>query len=129
MTEVMEGYYYTKTHEWVKKENGDLARIGLTDYAQHQLSDIAYVELPEVGEEFAKGDEIAVVESVKSSAETFSPISGEIKEVNSELEDSPELINESPYEAGWLVLMTIADEEEFSGLMDPEAYSGYLDTL
>ena len=125
----MEGYYYTKTHEWVKKENEGLARIGLTDYAQHQLSDIAYVELPEVGEEFAKGDEIAVVESVKSSAETFSPISGEIKEVNSELEDSPELINESPYEAGWLVLMTISNEEEFSELMDPEAYSRYLNTL
>ncbi|MCK4614541.1 MAG: glycine cleavage system protein GcvH, partial [Thermoplasmata archaeon] len=126
MTEVMEGYYYTKTHEWVKKENEGLARIGLTDYAQHQLSDIAYVELPEVGEEFAKGDEIAVVESMKSSSETFSPISGEIKEVNSELEDSPELINESPYEAGWLVLMTISNEEEFSELMDPEAYSRYL---
>lgn len=129
MTEVMQGYYYTKTHEWVKKEDNDTARIGLTDYAQHQLTDIAFVELPEVGDTLSRGDPLGVVESVKSSDEIMSPLTGEILEVNSVLEDSPERINESPYEAGWLAIMTIGDESDFRELMDSDAYHAYLGTL
>lgn len=128
MTEIKDGYYYTKTHEWIKKEN-DQARIGLTDYAQNQLTDIAYVELPGVGDHFDKGDELGVVESVKSSAEVMSPITCDVIEVNSELEDSPELINESPYEDGWLALLSIEDEAEIDELMTAEEYTAYLASL
>ncbi len=129
MAEVMDGYYYTKTHEWVKKEDDDTARIGLTDYAQHQLTDIAYVELPEVGETYAKGDPLGVVESVKSSDEIMSPLTGEVLDGNTELEDSPELINESPYESGWLVSMSISDATDFDELMDADTYRKYLETV
>ena len=128
MAEVMEGYYYTETHEWVKKEDG-IARIGLTDYAQDQLTDIAYVELPEVGNDYPMGEPLGVVESVKSSDEIMSPLTGEVVEANTELEDSPELINESPYEKGWLCAMTISDESEFDNLMDTDSYRKYLETM
>ncbi len=128
MTEIKDGYYYTKTHEWVKRED-DQARIGLTDYAQHQLTDIAYVELPGVGDEFEKGDELGVVESVKSSAEVMSPITGKVLEVNSELEDSPELINESPYDDGWLALLSIEDDAEIDELMTTEEYTVFVASL
>jgi glycine cleavage system H protein len=128
MAEVMDGFYYTKTHEWVKKEDDDTARIGLTDYAQHQLTDIAYVELPEVGEDYPKGEPLGVVESVKSSDEIMSPISGEVLEANTDLEDSPELINQSPYKDGWLVVMTVSDADDFDELMDSETYKKYLET-
>jgi len=128
MAEVMDGFYYTKTHEWVKKEDDDTARLGLTDYAQHQLTDIAYVELPEVGEEFEKGDPLGVVESVKSSDEIMSPVSGEVLDANTELEDTPELINQSPYEKGWLCTMSVNDMADFDELMDSETYKKYLET-
>ena len=129
MTEVMEGYYYTKTHEWVKKESDNQARIGLTDYAQHQLTDIAYVEHPVIGDSFSKGDPLGVVESVKSSDEILSPLTGDVLDTNGELEDSPEMINESPYELGWLILMTYSDESEFSELMTADDYRKYLETV
>lgn len=129
MTEVMEGYYYTKSHEWVKKVDETKARIGLTDYAQNQLTDIAYVELPEEGTNFPKGEPLGIVESVKSSDEIMSPFSGDVLEVNSQLEDSPELINESPFEEGWLVEMTISDPSELDELMDADSYTSYLATL
>ena len=129
MTEVLDGYYYTKTHEWVKKEDGSRAKIGLTDHAQEQLTDIAYVELPEVGEEFSRGDELGVVESVKSSDEILSPLTGKVTDANTELEDSPEMINESPYEDGWLAEIAYTIEEEFDDLMNAEEYTSYLDSL
>jgi len=129
MTEVMEGYHYTKSHEWVNKENENQVKIGLTDYAQDQLTDIAYVELPEVGDKFAKGDPLGVVESVKSSDEILSPISGEVIDTNTDLEDSPEQINESPYEQGWLVLMSLENESDLGELMIADQYREYLATL
>ena len=129
MVEIKDGYYYTITQEWVKKMDDGTARIGLTDYAQDQLTDIAYVELPEVGEEYPKGEPLGIVESVKSSDEVMSPITGEVTEVNSELEDSPEMINESPYEKGWLCTIMIADESEFDELMDTDAYRKLMETL
>lgn len=125
----MDGLYYTRSHEWVKREGEDQVRIGLTDYAQHQLTDIAYVELPEVGTSFSKGEALGVVESVKSSDEIISPISGEVLEINSQLDDSPELINESPYEQGWLVVISIRNESEFTDLMTADQYREYLDSL
>ena len=128
MTEIRDGIYYTKTHEWVKKENGT-ARIGLSDYAQHQLTDVAYVELPGVGEEFKKGDPLGVIESVKSSSEIYSPLSGVVKEVNTELEDSPELVNESPYDDGWLVVFGEINDEDFQELMSAGEYRKYLESL
>ena len=129
MAEVMDGYYYTKTHEWVKKEDDNTARIGLTDYAQNQLTDIAYVELPEVGEDFAKGDPLGIVESVKSSDEIMSPLTGEVTDANTQLEDSPELINGSPYEDGWLVILSYSEESEFDELMDSDTYRKYMETV
>jgi len=128
MTEIQADCKYTKTHEWLKVENGS-ARVGLSDYAQEHLTDIVYVELPEVGDEATAGEVLGVVESVKAAEDFYSPVSGEVLEVNEELEDSPEFINESPYNKGWLVLIRISDESELEDLMDTEAYREYLDSL
>ena len=128
MAEVRDGIYYTKTHEWVKKEDGT-ARIGLSDHAQHELTDVAYVELPGIGEEIGKGRKLGIIESVKSSSEIYSPVSGVVKEVNTELEDSPELVNESPYDDGWLVVLEDISEGDFGDLMNAEEYRKYLETL
>jgi len=129
MTEIPDGLHFTKTHEWVKKEEGGRVRIGLSDYAQEQLTDIAYVELPEVGADFDKGDNLGVVESVKSSDDVLSPVTGTVSDTNTELEDSPELINESPYDEGWLVVMTVEDEGDLGDLMSSDDYTAYLDSL
>jgi glycine cleavage system H protein len=129
MTEVMDGYYYTKTHEWVSKESDNQVKIGLTDYAQDQLTDIAYVELPDVGDRFERGAPLGVVESVKSSDEIMSPITGEVLDTNTELEDSPEFINESPYENGWMILMSTENLGELDDLMTTDQYREYLTTM
>jgi len=128
MTEIPDELKYTKSHEWIKVEDGN-ARTGLTDYAQEHLTDIVYVELPEAGDAATFGEVLCVVESVKAAEDFFSPVSGDILEVNEELEDSPEMINESPYEKGWLVLISMSDESELEGLMDAGAYKEYLDSL
>ncbi|SRR6056297_2200505 len=112
---------YTEDHDWVEK-TGHVARLGITDFAQNELGDIVFVELPETGEEFAKGDELVVVESVKSVSNVKAPISGVVTSVNEDLESAPELINESPWEDGWLVELDIEDEEEFAGLLSEEEY-------
>ena len=119
--EVREGLKYTKTHEWVKL-TGTKAKIGITDHAQHELTDIVFVELPTVGKEIKKGEELCVVESVKSVSEVYAPVSGKIVAVNQKLDDSPETINSSPYDDGWLVEVEIKDKAEVNTLLDAAAY-------
>lgn len=115
---------YTKSHEWVRAE-GEYAYSGITDYAQEQLSDIVYVELPEIGDSFSQAEVYAVVESVKAASDCYLPIAGEILETNEELEDSPELANVDPYGDGWFVRLIIEDPDELEKLMDAESYREY----
>ncbi|WP_047979620.1 glycine cleavage system protein GcvH [Ornithinibacillus contaminans] len=112
---------YSQEHEWVKKE-GNTVRIGITDFAQDELGDIVFVELPEVGEEVKADEPFGSVESVKTVSELYAPISGKIVEVNTALEDSPELVNESPYENAWMIVLELSDEAELEKLLSPEAY-------
>jgi len=119
--EVRDDLKYTDTHEWLKLE-GDKVKVGITDHAQDELTDIVFVELPEVGKEVIKGVELCVVESVKSVSEIYSPVSGKIIKVNTDLEDSPETINESPYDEGWLVEIEVSDKSEIDGLLSSEDY-------
>ena len=107
---------YAEDHEWARSEGGKV-RVGLDDYAQDQLGDIVFVGLPEVGETFSKGDEFATVDSVKASAECYIPVSGEIIEVNTELEESPQLVNQNPYKDGWFVVVKPNDLSEIDSLM------------
>jgi len=113
---------YTEEHEWVKVE-GDIAIVGITDFAQNELSDIVYVELPEVGKNIKKGDVIATVEAVKTVADVYSPVSGEIIEVNEKLKDEPSIINNDPYGEGWIAKVKMENPEEISALLDHEAYT------
>ncbi len=115
---------YTKTHEWVRVE-GEQAYAGITDYAQQQLSDIVYVEVPEVGDSFSKEEVFAVVESVKAASDSYMPVGGEIIEVNEELEDSPELVNTDPYEGGWFIRFIVEDVDELEDLMHAAEYAKY----
>lgn len=112
---------YTDDHEWAKKENG-LITIGINDYAQDQLGEIVFVEMPETGDTFSKGDEFGSVESVKAVSEMYIPVSGEIVEINEELEDAPELVNEECYDQGWIIKVKPDNPQEFDSLMDKEAY-------
>ena len=121
MSEVPENMYYTKEHEWIRVE-GDEIVIGITDHAQNALTDIVYVELPDVGEELGDMEEFAIVESVKSASPIFAPLAGQVTAVNEELDDTPELINESPYGAGWIIRMRLSNPEAVSTLMDAAAY-------
>lgn len=116
---------YTETHEWVRVE-GKLATTGITDYAQSQLSDVVYVELPEVGDVFDQGEVFATVESVKAAADVYMPLSGEITEVNEELSGSPELVNEYPFGEGWFIRSAPSDLSELDKLMSPEAYQEHV---
>ena len=121
MSEVPDGLYYTKEHEWLKVE-GDEVTIGITDHAQNALTDIVYIELPEPGMIVGDMGEFAVVESVKSASPIFAPLAGEITAVNEELEDTPELMNTSPYGDGWIIKMRIDNPDSVSDLMSPEDY-------
>lgn len=116
---------YTESHEWVRVE-GDLATAGITDYAQSQLSDVVYVELPEVGDAFDKGDVFATVESVKAASDCYMPMGGEITEINEELSGSPGLVNEEPFGGGWFIQFTPSDPSELDDLMTPEAYQEHV---
>ena len=120
--------YFTDEHEWIDVE-GDTATVGITDYAQGQLGDIVFVELPDVGSVIDKGKDAAVVESVKAASDVYAPISGEIMETNDALEDDPALVNTAPEEDGWFFKMTIGDKSEFDGLMDLAAYKSFCDGL
>jgi glycine cleavage system H protein len=119
---------YDEEHEWIRVE-GDEGVVGISDYAQDQLSDVVYVELPEVGDSFERGDILAVVESVKAASDVYMPVSGEVLEINDVLEDSPELVNQDPYGEAWFVRITIADPSELDDLLDADAYEAFLESL
>jgi len=112
---------YTENHEWARQE-GDLVKVGISDYAQDQLGDIVFVELPEVGSTFDKGEEFGTVESVKAVSEIYMPVGGEITAVNEDLEGQPELVNNDPYGGGWMVEIRPGDQGEINSLMDKGAY-------
>ena len=118
------GLQYSKEHEWVRVE-GNTATVGITDFAQEQLTDIVFVELPELGRKVGAGDALAVVESVKSVSDVFSPVAGEVTEVNKALEKNPEKVNEDPFGTGWIVKLRVA-KPDLSGLMDAAAYEAFV---
>ena len=124
MSEIIEGLKYSETHEWVKIEDG-IAIIGVTDFAQKEMGDITYVDMPAEEDEVNAGEEFGALESVKASSDLISPVSGEVCEVNAELEDSPELINSDPY-ANWIIKVKISDESELDALMDAAAYAAQI---
>lgn len=119
---------YTKDHEWVIVE-GDVATVGISNYAQEQLGDVVFVEVPEVGASLGKGDELAVVESVKAASEVYAPITGEVVEVNEELEDTPSMVNEEAQGGGWFAKLKVSDASELDELMDEAAYKEYTEGL
>jgi len=116
---------FTKDHEWVRLE-GDIAVIGITQYATEQLGDVISVELPDVGKSYKKGDEIAVVDSVKTAAEVYAPVSGEVIEINDGIEDAPQTVNDEPLGGGWFAKLKITDKSELDGLMDDAAYAQHI---
>jgi len=119
---------YTRDHEWIRLD-GDIATIGISDYAQEQLGDVVYVELPEVGKSFDKGAEAAVVESVKAASEIFAPVAGEVVEVNTALNDQPETVNAAPESDGWFMKLKVANVGDVNELMDADAYEAFLETI
>lgn len=121
MSKVLENLHYADSHEWVKLE-GDIATVGITDYAQHALGNIVYVDMPEVGDEVTAGEEFGAVESVKAASDLISPISGEVVEINEALEDTPELINEDAF-ANWIMKVKVSDAAEIDALLDAAAYA------
>lgn len=122
----MSARMFTEDHEWLELD-GDIATVGITNFAQEQLGDVVFVELPEIGKSFAKGDEAAVVESVKAAAEVYAPVGGEIVAVNELLVDDPALVNTSPTDKGWFMKIRLADVAETDGLMDENAYGAFVE--
>ncbi|MDG6077910.1 glycine cleavage system protein GcvH [Erythrobacter litoralis] len=120
--------YFTDEHEWIELD-GDTATVGITDYAQGQLGDIVFVELPDSGKTLEKGGDAAVVESVKAASDVYAPISGEVTEANAALEDDPALVNSDPEGEGWFFRMTVADKSQLDGLMDEAKYKSFVDGL
>ena len=116
---------YTKEHEWVRLQDG-IATVGITDYAQHELGDVVYVELPKIGTKLASGQSLGTVESVKAVSEIYSPVSGEVTEVNSALSQTPETINKDPHGQAWLIKLKVDDAGAVSGLMDAAAYQAFI---
>ena len=121
MSTVLDGLYYSESHEWLKVE-GEFGYIGITDYAQHQLGNVVYVDLPEVDDELNQGEEFGAVESVKAASDLLSPISGIVVEINDKLEDEPELLNEDAF-GNWICKVKINDKSELDSLMNAEAYN------
>ncbi|GAA0354655.1 glycine cleavage system protein GcvH [Alkalibacterium iburiense] len=124
-----EKLYFTEEHEWIELVSEDYVRIGITDYAVEQLGDIVFVELPEVNDATEAEAEFATVESVKSTSEIYSPVSGNVAKVNTNLEDEPELLNESPFGEGWLIEVQANEAVDVSRLLDSKAYEEYIETL
>lgn len=118
-------YRYTKDHEWVSVE-GSTGTIGITDYAQHELGDVVFVEMPKVGAEIMAGQAFGTIESVKAVSEIFSPVSGTVSEINAALADTPEKVNQDPHGAAWLIKVQLSDPEEAHSLMDTSEYEGYI---
>ena len=126
MKEVRSGLIYTKTHEWIQKNDDGTAVIGITDHAQHEVGEIVFVEMPKEGTEINSGDEIGALESVKTVVPIYSPASGKVIRSNTSLEDSPETVNTSPYDDGWIMVIKLNDPDELSGMMDADAYKASL---
>lgn len=124
MSKVIDGLYYSESHEYVKVE-GDFGFIGITDYAQHELGNVVYVDMPEVDDEVAAGEEFGAVESVKAASDLMSPVSGTVVEVNEALEDEPGLINKDAFE-NWIIKVQLSDKSELDGLMDAAAYKAMI---
>ena len=122
MSEIPSELKYTKSHEWVRDENDGSVSIGITDHAQELLGDLVFVELPEVGSEIAAEEAVCVVESVKAASDVYMPVSGEVIEINDALADTPETINDSPYDDGWLIKVKVSNPDELEDLMDADAY-------
>ncbi len=118
---------YTKTHEWVRVD-GDVATIGLSDYAQNELGDITYLELPEIGDEVTQSEPLGVVESVKAASDIYAPVGGEVLERNEDVVGAPELVNQSPYERAWLIRVRLTDPAQVESLMPPEEYDQFADS-
>ena len=118
-------YKFTKDHEYVNLE-GDIASIGVSDYAQKEMGDVVYIELPETGSTFSKGDACSNIESVKAVNDIFSPVSGEVVEINTDLEDAPENVNKEPYGSGWIFKIKISNPDELNELLDSTQYEEYL---
>lgn len=121
-------YFYTREHEWVKVE-GDTATVGITDFAQKQLGDVVYIELPAVGTQLQAHQTIGAIESVKAVSDVFSPVSGEVIEVNTALNDSPEIINQDPHGQGWIIRLKIKNKDELNHLMKASEYEKYIESL
>ncbi|MFB6301155.1 MAG: glycine cleavage system protein GcvH [Halobacteriales archaeon] len=124
--EVPDDLYYLESHEWAAID-GDTARIGITDYAQDELGDIVFVELPAVGDEIEQEADFGVIESIKAVSDLYAPLSGTVTAVNEELETAPELVNDDPYNDGWMIEIELADEGELDALLDPSAYSDQIE--
>ena len=125
---IPQGIFYTKEHEWVKVED-QIAIVGITEYAQEQLGDITFVELPEIGKSVKQFSELCSIESVKAASDVYAPLSGKVAEVNKELETSPELINSSSFQQGWIAKLEISDLNEKNNLMDSAAYHAFLEKV
>lgn len=124
MTEIPAGLYFTKSHEWAKID-GDVATLGVSDFAQNELGDITYLELPEPGTTVTQGEPLGVIESVKAASDIYTAVSGEVLETNQDVVDSPELVNSSPYDKAWLVKVRMSDTSEVNNLMDSEKYTTF----
>ena len=127
MSEFPSDLRYRASHEWVRVEDGGTVIVGISDHAQGELGDMVFVELPEPGMSYEQGEACAVIESVKAASDIYAPLSGEVVQANSELEDSPELVNSDPYNEGWLFRMIPSDTSQIDGLMDAESYAGQLE--
>jgi glycine cleavage system H protein len=123
MSEIPGDLLFRDSHEWVRNEGDGTATVGISDHAQEALGDMVYIELPETGVTYGQGDSCAVVESVKAASDIYAPLSGEILEVNTALEDEPELVNSDPYGDGWLFRVQFSDKSELEGLLDADAYA------
>ena len=123
MSNIPANLRYTDSHEWVLDNGDGTVTLGITDHAQQALGDVVFVELPEIGREMDAGDEFGVIESVKAASDLYAPLAGEVVEINEALEDSPETINESPYEDGWIAKLRLSDEDSLEKLMDADAYT------
>lgn len=126
MSNVPADLLYTKDHEWLKVHDDGTATVGITDYAQESLGDITFVEFPEVGDSFSSEDTFGVVESVKAASDLFMPLDAEVIEINEEADSSPELLNQDPYAAGWLLKIKLEDPSQLDGLLNADAYTGII---